>query len=228
MLNLTNPPQFDPEVYTKIPLNDLVVYTMYFLHTQGVAITSEDIISASFTLFPKRFSLVKYPYWPDSAVVSRRWSECRRKGYLVGSVTNGFKLTPRGFKFAEKVEKVLGGSRPASGRAIPTEMKTRAGKFVRSMETSDAYRDYRKHGKNSKFNDFDVRTMLLCTMESPPETLRRNLDQFKDYAEVTGHKDLSAFLEFSEHKFAYLFAPQKKTAAISSSKGKKAKAKGKK
>ncbi len=228
MLNLTNPPQFDPEVYTKIALNDLVVYAMYFLHTQGVAITSEDIISASFTLFPKRFSLVKYPYWPDAAVVSRRWSECRRKGYLVGSVANGFKLTPRGFKFAEKVENTLGGTRPVSSRTVPSEMKTRAGKFMRSLENSDAYRDYRKHGKASKFNDFDVRTMLLCTMESPAETLKRNLDQFKDYAEVTGRKEASSFLEFTEHKFAHLFTPHRKIVVASSVKTKKAKAKGKK
>ncbi len=210
MLNLTNPPQFDPQVYTKIALNDLLVYSMHFLHTQGIAITSEDIISACFTLFPKRFSLVKYPYWPDSAVVSRRWSECRRKGYLVGSVANGFKLTTRGSKFAEKVEKMLGGLRPTSNRVVPTETKTRAGKFVRSMETSDAYRDYKKHGRSSKFNEFDVRSMLLCTMESPPETLKRNLDQFREYAVVTSRRDLSAFLDFSEHKFSHLFVPHKK------------------
>jgi hypothetical protein len=220
MLNLTNPPQFDPDVYTKIALNDLVVYSMHFLHTQGIAITSEDIISACFTLFPKRFSLVKYPYWPDSAVVSRRWSECRRKGYLVGSVANGFKLTTKGSKFAEKVEKMLGNLRPTSSQMVRTETKTRAGKFVRSMETSDAYRDYKKHGRSSKFNEFDLRSMLLCTMESPPETLKRNLDQFSEYADVSGRKDLAAFLDFSEHKFSHLFAPHKKTVTKKTQKAK--------
>lgn len=220
MLNLTDPPQFDPEVYTKIALNDLVVYSMHFLHTQGIAITSEDIISACFTLFPKRFSLAKYPYWPDSAVVSRRWSECRRKGYLVGSVANGFKLTNRGSRFAEKVEKTLGNLRPTSSKVVRTETRTRAGKFVRSMETSDAYRDYKKHGKSSKFNEFDVRSMLLCTMESPPETLKRNLDQFREYADVTGRMDLAAFLDFSEHKFSYLFALHKRPTARKTKKAK--------
>ncbi len=224
MLNLTNPPQFDPEVYTKIALNDLLVYSMHFLHIQGIAITSEDIISACFTLFPKRFSLAKYPYWPDSAVVSRRWSECRRKGYLIGNVANGFKLTVKGTKFAEKVEKTLGGLHPVSNHVVPTGVRTRAGKFVRALETSDAYRDYKKHAKGSKFNEYDFRSMLLCTMESPAETLKRNLDQFREYAEITGRKDLSTFLDFSEHKFSHLLMPPKKHVIIK----KAAKAKGKK
>jgi len=210
MLNLTNPPIFDSEVYTRIALNDLFVYSMHFLHTQGIAITSEDIISACFTLFPKRFSLVKYPYWPDAAVVTRRWSECRRKGYIVGSVASGFKLTPKGFRFAEKVEKTLGGLLAISDHAVHSEVKTRAGRFVRAMETSDAFRDYRKHGRNSKFNEYEFRSMLLCTLESTPETLRRNLDQFKDYAEVSSRKDLLTFLEYSTEKFSYLFRPPKK------------------
>jgi len=223
VLNLNNPPQFDSQVYTKIALNDLLVYSMHFLHTQGIALTSEDIISACFTLFPKRFSLVKYPYWPDSAVVSRRWSECRRKGYLVGGVATGFKLTPRGFRFAEKVEKILGGLRPASNHVVPTAVKTRAGKFVRAMETSDAFRDYKKHGKNSKFNEFDFRSMLLCTMESPAETLKRNLDQFKEYADINGRRDLLTFLEFCAHKFAHLLVASKKPPVkkMQKAKGKK-------
>lgn len=223
MLNLANPPQFDPEVYTKIAMNDLVVYSMHFLHTQGIAITSEDIVSACFTLFPRRFSLVKYPYWPDSAVVGRRWSVCRRKGYIVGNVANGFKLTAKGFKFAGKVEKMLGGLNPASNHVVPTEVRTRAGRFVRAMETSDAFKDYRKHGRAAKLNEYDFRSMLLCTLESTHETLKRNLDQFREYAQVAERKDLLTFLDYSENKFSYLLAAPGKPAVkrVRKVKGKK-------
>lgn len=213
MLNLNNPPKFDTEVYAKIALNDLVVYSMHFLHTQGIAITGEDIVAACFTLFPERFSLRKYSYWPDSSVVSRRWSDCRRKGYLTGSVANGFKLTAKGSKFAEKVEKTLGGLHPTSMDVAPTGVRTRAGKFVRAMETSDAFRDYRKHGRHAKFNEFEFRSMLLCTLESTPETLKRNLEQFRDYADINTRQDLITFLNFCEDKFAFLLNPPKKRAA---------------
>ena len=203
MAHKSDLPKFDPAIYTKIALTDLLVYSMFYLYSREQEITSEDIISACFLLFPKRFSLRKYPHWPDSAVVSRRWSDCRSRGYIVGSTVKGFKLTPKGFRFAEKVGKTLGGLRPIVHR-VPTEVKTRAGRFVRSIETSDAFIHYRKNGRNSRISEFEFRSMLLCTMESSPETLKRNLEQFKEYVNIYKRKDLLTFLEFSEGKFSYL------------------------
>jgi hypothetical protein len=46
--------------------------------------------------------------------------------------------------------------------------------------------------------------MLLCTMESPSATLKRNLEQFKENVQTDGRTDLFAFLEFCEAKFSYL------------------------
>jgi len=203
-------PKFNPDIYTKIALTDLLVYSIYYLSDQGGEITSEDVISACFRLFPKRFALRKFPHWPDSAVVSRRWSDCRNRGYIVGNTVKGFKLTPKGFRFAEKVGKVLGGQHPL--RRVPTEMRTRAGRFVRSIETSDAFIHYRKNGKNSKINEFEFRSMLLCTMESSSETLKRNLDQFKEYVSLYNRKDLSSFLDICEDKFFYLLGFSRKYA----------------
>lgn len=282
-------PKFDPGVYTKIALNDLIVYSIQYLHDQESEITPEDVISACFHLFPKRFSLRKYPHWPDSAVVSRRWSDCRNKKYVIGSTALGFKLTPKGSKYAAKVAKKLGIAKPARAAKVrplakmpvvrakpsdktsqlarrkkkrtirpnetvasapvkkaprirsekthlpvqvkeaprsvqiektlppvqadkkhptqssmPKEVKVRAGKFVRMLETSDAYVHYRKNGKSSKIGEFDFRSMLLCTMESSPETLARNIEQFKGYASIHSRQDLIAFLTYCEDKFSYL------------------------
>jgi len=201
-------------VYIKITLNDLVVYSIYHLHKQDSEITSEDIISACFVLFPKRFSLRKYPQWPDSGIVSRRWSDCKSKGYLRGSAVKGFELTARGIKRAEKIEKSLGKvvkSIPApkpktkktadSASTIHPELKAYAGKYVRSIQASDAYRHYKK---KMPLNEFDFRSLLLCTMESPPATLARNLEQFKEYVNIYERRDLFLFLEFCEKKFSYL------------------------
>ena len=188
---------------------------MYYLYRQGGEIASEDIISACFTLFPQRFSLHKYPQWPDSAVVSRRWSDCKSKGYLLGSTSKGFKLTARGIRHAEKIEKSLGKVRktvlPAPklrakksvlpAQTIHPELKVRARKYVRSIEASDAYKHYRK---KMSLNEFDFRSLLLCTMESPPATLTRNLEQFKEYAGIYERDDLSKFLAFCEDKFAHM------------------------
>jgi hypothetical protein len=234
----STPPNFDPTIYTKIILNDLVVYSVYTLHKQGLEITSEDIISTCFVLFPKRFSMRKYPQYPDSGIVSRRWSDCKSKGYLKGNAAKGFELTARGIKRAEKVEKSLGeplkpvrvakATSSPKGKvekpAVPdakreavvhpelrrtelVEVKAHAKKYVHSIEMSDAYKHFKK---GTPLNEFDFRSMLLCTMESPSTTLARNLNQFKEYVNIHERKDLFAFLEFCEGKFSSLLgiAPQ--------------------
>jgi hypothetical protein len=210
----TNPSAFDPEAYTKIALNDLVIYAVYSLQRQGAEIGSEDIVSACFLLFPRRFALRQYPHWPDSAIVNRHRSGCKSKGYLRGSARAGFQLTARGTKRAQKVEKLLGKPLPAPKtkklvvpvssalkQTIHPELKTHARKYVRSIETSDAYKHYKK---GMSLNEFDFRSLLLCTMESPPATLARNLAQFKEYVNIQDRKDLRSFLEFCEGKFSYL------------------------
>lgn len=210
------PPKFDPDIYTKIILNDLVVYSVHYLHKQRHAVTSEDVISACFVLFPKRFSMKKYPQYPDSGIVSRRWGDCKSKGYLRGSAVKGFQLTAKGMRRAQKVEKLLGKPlktvRVAKARvvestvgtkeAVHPELKRHAKKYVRSIEMSDAYKHYRKQ---KPLNEFDIRSLLLTTMESPPATLARNLEQFKEYVKIHNRRDLSAFLEFCESRFSHLF-----------------------
>jgi hypothetical protein len=446
----TNTPKFNSDIYLPIASNHLVVYSIYSLHNDGDEITSEDIISACFTSFPKKFSLKKYPQWPDAAMISRRWIECQSKGYIAAKTDFGFKLTAIGTKIAEKVAKTLGVAvRPSRTKkiisapvveapkvaekvvplapvakvekqkriapakkiisapvveapkvaektiplapvakvekqkriapakkiisapvveapkvaekviplapvvkvekqkriapakkiisapvveapkvaekvtplapvakvehakqkrtapakkiipapvvetpkvaekiippatvakaekpkrtapakkivsapvvetpkvaekvappepgakvekpkqtapakkiipvpvvevpkvkqeskpnvTISQEAKVRAGKFVRMMETSDAYRHYKKSGAKSNIGEFDFRSLLLCTMESSPETLAKNVELFKGYAEIHNRQDLIVFLTFCKEKFSYLFAPQKK------------------
>ncbi len=223
----STPPRFDSENYSKVILNDLVVYSVHYLHKQGHDVTSEDIISACFVLFPKRFSMRKYPQYPDSGIVSRRWSDCKSKGYLKGNATKGFAITARGIKRAEKVEKLLGEplkpvrvekatsspkgkvEKPAvpARETVHPELKAHAKKYVRSIEMSDAYKHFKK---GAPLNEFDFRSMLLCTMESPPTTLARNLNQFKEYVNIHERKDLLSFLEFCEGKFSSLLGTKKK------------------
>ena len=300
-------PKFDPDVYTKIAPNDLLVYSIHHLHMQGSGITSEDVISACFTLFPKKFSLRKHPRWPDSAMVSRRWSDCRARGYIAGNAVHGFRLTSKGSRLAERIARVLGvaasehatkihspikkkRSKPAPGRpevvkrvhvtrikkmrrvkrvrktvpvrkekvtapslvrppihtgklplsptverprtaqppspvhAAPAEksrpaqshvlkeMRMRAGKFVRVIEKSDAYVHYRRNGHRSRIGEFDFRSMLLCTMESSPETLARNVDLYKKYAGIKDRQDLVEFLVFCERYFSALLTPRAGTS----------------
>jgi hypothetical protein len=93
---------------------------------------------------------------------------------------------------------------------VSAEEKAKAGKYVKMMEGSDAYRLYKKNGAKANIGEFDFRSLLLCTMESSHETLARNVELFKGYAGIHNRQDLTAFLTFCAEKFAHLLTPEKK------------------
>lgn len=217
MLTGSDFPSFDEKLYIRIGLNDLVTYSVYSLSKRGTfEISAEDIVAACFLMFPGRFALRGYPQWPDSTVVNKRWIDCRNKGLISGSTANGFTLTPKGLELAEKIEKILLGSRPLFTRATNkprSEQRTRAGRFVRIIEESDAFAHFQKEGVGASINEFDFRSMLLCTMESSARTLRNNLDQFKQYVMLYERTDLLQFLEYVEKRFHSLLEDPKSDRA---------------
>ena len=198
--------KFAPELYQDIALNDLVMYAVYVLAETKNEINAEEIVAACFLLFPSRFHLRGYPQWPDSTVVNKRWLDCRDRGYITGSTAHGFSITPKGLEVAEKTGSVLSGKRRYFSRRVPSkltaEARTRAGRFIRSLEASDAYKQFRREGEATNISEFDFRSMLLCTMESSSATLNSNLEQFKQYASLYERQDFVDFLEFCRRKFA--------------------------
>lgn len=215
MLDQDNAPKFDAPIYGKIALNDLVTYAVYYLTQNGEEITAEDLVAACFFMFPQRFSLRGYNQWPDSTVVNKRWVDCRNKHLISGNTANGFNLTPKGLELAEKTGKALKGERAVFSRKregnVRSEMRTRAGRFVRALEDSDAYRAFNQ--SKAPPSEFDFRSMLLCTMESSPDTLRSNLQQFEQHATLYARKDLVAFLDFCRDRFEYLLEEAPKASA---------------
>jgi len=201
-------PKFPPEIYGRIALNDLVTYAVYFLSQSGGEINAEDIVATCFKLFPQRFELRGYPDWPDSTVVNKRWLDCRDRGLLHGSTAGGFSLSAKGLEIAEKTSAILTGKRRLFRKPglekVSGEMRTRAGRFVRSLETSEPFQKFSANGPSSNISEFDFRNMLLCTMESSAVTLRSNLEQFRQYASLYQRNDLVDFLDFCRDRFANL------------------------
>lgn len=194
-------PVFSVETYAKLTLGELTVFAIHHLEKHAAEFTAEDVAAACFEMFPGRFALRGYPHWPDSAVVGRRWAELRAKGWL----SRSFKLTARGARRAAQVEKMLG--RPIRQRSRVSERPlTRDSRYVKAVESSDAYRHFKRQKSRARINEFDFRSMLLCTMESSPAALARNLETFKGQALAEGRKDLAAFLDFCEARFSHLLA----------------------
>ncbi len=109
-------PKFD--VYSKIPQGELIVFAVQYLIEQKIEITLDDIVSVCFLLFPRKFSLKKYPKWPDSALVGRRWGISRKKKYVTASADLEYRLTVKGSRLIKMVSKKLGMVTPKPARKI--------------------------------------------------------------------------------------------------------------
>jgi hypothetical protein len=193
------PPTYDPTHYASLTLADLTLFAMSRL-LPGLELDPEEIVAACFQMFPKRFALKKYPHWPDSALVTRRWSDLRAKGLLA---KQSLRLTARGLRRAARVEKLIGPPTRLASR-VSEEGKAAAHRYTRAVELSEAFVHFKKQGQRARLNEFDFRSMLLCTMETPAATLKRNLEMFKEQVQADGRKDLLAFLDFCEAKFSHL------------------------
>ncbi len=88
--------------------------------------------------------------------------------------------------------------------SVSKEEKIKAGRVIHQVERSDAFKLYKKNGKQAKISEFDFRNMLFATMESSSETLSRNVVLFKKYANIESRNDVIVFLNFCEEIFAKL------------------------
>ena len=192
--------------YERISYDDLVTYVVYRL-TSGngpnAQTTFEDIVAEAFKLFPKRFSLRGYPEWPDSAVVNKSWLRSRTdKRYIVGSVKDGFKLTQRGLEVAERVERQLGQRPTERSREVKSELRTRSGRLLRSIERSNQFQAFKSTGNLENMTEYDLADVLLAMPDAPSTRLVTNLEQFKDAARLYERHDVQAFLSVLEAQFA--------------------------
>ncbi len=101
-------PKFEADVYSKLSSGELIVFAVHYLIEHKVEITLDDIVSVCFLLFPHKFGLKKYPKWPDSAYVGRRWGDIRRKRYIAVNNDPEYKLTVKGLNLVARISKALG------------------------------------------------------------------------------------------------------------------------
>ena len=202
--------QHKEAAYMKIGLDDLVTYAVFSLKEKGKEATFENLVVECYSLFPKRFSLVGYPMYPDSALVNKSWLRCRTDKRLIdGSAAKGFKLTPAGIEVVEKTSFLL---KDRTGQATIGKMKeeerSRASKFVQHIENSIAYKKYLSNQTLSAITDFELRDILLGTMQTDIDVLLDNASRLETYARTKERKDLVDFVDLVRTEVTRRYAPQ--------------------
>lgn len=93
----------DEELYKRIPINRLILFSIYSVIESKDKCVFERLIKECFALFPKSFAFSNFPKWPDSRKLDRSLRSLRKKKMITGSPKTFFSLTKLGKKSAEEI-----------------------------------------------------------------------------------------------------------------------------
>jgi len=190
----------DVAKYQHVDLNHLVMYAVSQLETIGADLSFENVVVASFKLFPTKFSLLGFPPYPDAKRVHDCLFRCTFKTnqWLGGKTSQGFILTDRSRRFIEVAEDLLYGLKSKKKRVTS---KTRRKEFLlEEVLSSPAYLKY-ANGQGDGITEGDFCFLLQGTLDSSRETLSKNLAVLKSFAGELQHEEILKFLDRLEDRF---------------------------
>jgi len=192
--------EIDSSSYESIDLDRLVVYAVAKLSDMGLELSLENIIVATFKLFPKKFSLVGYPEFPDATRVEKCLWRCKgkKRGWLGGKTPHGYTLTDRGRMVADHASSLLAVPLEAKHKAISQTRRKES--IVAEVSSAPAYQKYIQ-GEEDKITEAELCYVLQGTLDSLKDTLRGNLDSLKVIADELQRDEVSEFLVFLENRF---------------------------
>lgn len=190
---------YEPEYYINVGIDQLIVYAAKKIIDGGEECTFERLVYECFTLFPIKFGFKRYPDWPDSARINKAWLRCRTdKGWLAGTVKEGFRITPSGEIIARKTEKQLKGVRNKKTQ-IPKRLRERYEAVLFYIKKSPEF---------NKFNELEsdditlneLKSFLGGTLETPKRIIRHNLNRYFQAATIYNDTSVISFLNLCKKK----------------------------
>ncbi len=186
--------------YGDVDLDHLVMYSIGQLEKIGSGLSLENVVIASFKLFPQKFSLIGFPDYPDAnRVVKCLWRfTSKTRPWLGGKIKQGFVITERGRICIQETENILNGRFRKVKKA--SSQTRREEKLLKEVMLSPAYLKYIEK-KNDLISEGDLCYLLQGTLDSDRQMLKQNLFQLKDYASEFKRQDLLEFLNWLEQRF---------------------------
>lgn len=177
-------------------IDELLTYAVGQVTNAGEDCTFERLVYECFHLFPEQFRMQRYPEWPDSVRVNKTWLRCRTdRGWIIGSVQEGFRLTERGVHVASKVGRALGKTdtaMPQTGDAGKSRERYEA--MLRHIRRQAAFQEYSADPATFTIAEPWLRVLLNGTLETPRRVLRQNLRAFQHAAVTYEDDEVAAFL----------------------------------
>lgn len=187
------------ELYKNIPLNHLILFSIYSVIESDEECTFERLANECFTLFPKVFSMSRYPQWPNTLKLDRPLRDLREQGLIIGSPKVSFSLTRFGEQIVRETAKVL---KVGVKRKISYKVGRRANiNWINFLKKSEAFQRFLKSKKKFSITEMELRNILRCTLETPFRIVKQNLQYSKNLAKEFKDQTLLEFLEVSSRIF---------------------------
>lgn len=191
---------FNEKKYENIDLDHLIMYVMGQLNELKVNLSYENAVVAAFKLFPRKFSLLGYPKYPDSDRVMNCLNRCvlEDREWLGGKIKHGFIITDRSDKIIQKAKEMLKSEIIKKTKAFSQTRRKEL--ILAEVVNSSAYKKY-LIGEKDFITKAEVCYLLQGTLDSPVNILRENYDLLKNYVNELERKDILEFLKYLEGKF---------------------------
>lgn len=178
-------------------IDELLVYSLWRLEQEGEETTFEKLVVRSFQLFPEHFGLQGFEsQYPDASRINKTWLRCRSdRNWIAGSTAHGFRLTPSGLGIAEKVDEEISSSSKKNIQVSAGYKRSKGGRIVLHIEKHLAFKKYINTKKVDDITDFEISDLLFCTLDSFPETRRKNLQEISEYVRELKRTDIELFLK---------------------------------
>ena len=191
------------EKYEGIGLDLLTIYAVGEVSERKMDLSYENIVVAAFRLFPKKFSLLGYPSFPDSERVHhvlRRhvYTKDRDRQWLRGKFAHGFELAERGRQVLQEARQALAVAMPQRKKVL--SHTRRFEKILDEVRRSPAYLKYAQ-GNRDLVSEAECCQALQGTLDSNRQVLLDNLRQLQTIANDLEQSDVAEFLNWLANRF---------------------------
>jgi hypothetical protein len=180
--------------YISLDKDRLVLFAVGFLESKKIEPTFDKIVITTFKLFPKKFSLIGFPEYPDGRTIYYCvFNHCTlTKKWLLGNMQSGFKITERGRYFLDETKKMLEG-RIKINRTYKTVPRRKEATFITELKKTNAFKKYMGDIKE-EITKFEIYEALKAPLNAK-ELALAHLEKYLDYANKIGDLQAIKFLE---------------------------------
>lgn len=183
--------------YVPLDKDRLVLFAVNYLEERAIEPTFDKIVVATFRLFPKKFSLIGFPEYPDGRTIYYcAYNHCTLgKKLLVGNVQSAFKVTERGKYFLDETKKMLEGKIQLV-RHYQVSPRRKETTFLALLKKTIAYKKYVK-GEKGKVHKSEI----LQALRIPPNSkslVPTRLAKYTEYALRINETSVLEFLKFAQ------------------------------